>query len=108
MNIENVLCTKFLRIPNFYLLPKIHKHNKPERPILNDMSSITEKIATFIDEHIRPLVPQIPSYVTDTSHILKLLRVHRLHNDDLLVTTDASSLYTNIPHNEGIAAIKKV
>ena len=32
----------------------------------------------------------------------------QLDPEDLLVTIDVSSLYTNIPHNEGIAAINRM
>ena len=89
------------------MLPEIHKGNKPGRPIVNEIGSITEKISAFIDEHIRPLVAKIPSYVKDTSNFLSLTMGKGLHGEDLLVTIDVASLYTNIPHNEGFDTINK-
>ena len=43
--------------------------------------------------------------VKDTNDFLnKLLTIGKLPSNSLLVTLDVSSLYTNIPHNEGINA----
>ena len=54
---------------------------------------------------IQPLVHKLPSHVKDTNDFLnKLLTIGKLPSNSLLVTLDISSLYTNIPHNEGINA----
>ena len=50
-NIQETLYNKFSRIPNFYMIPKIHKRNNPVRPTVNSIGSITEKISTYLDEH---------------------------------------------------------
>ena len=58
-----------------------------------------------MDYHLRPLVRTIPSYIKDTTDILmKVQSLTNLPSDTLIVTLDISSLYTNIPHEEGIAA----
>ena len=58
--------------------------------------------------HLNPLVPKLPSYIKDTTHFLKKLDdLKELPPGSLLVTLDVSSLYTNIPHNEGIEACRK-
>ena len=36
---------------------------------------------------------------------MNIIKCMRLHPSGLLVTTDVSSLYTNIPYTEGTAAI---
>ena len=65
----------------------------------------TERISQFVDYHLQPLVHKLPSFVKDTNDFLnKLLTIGNLPADSLLVTLDVSSLYTNIPHNEGINA----
>ena len=89
----------------FYLLPKIHKPGNPGRPIVSSCDSPTEKISEFVDYHLRPLVKKIPSYIKDTTDFLhKIQSLGQLPDDTLLVTLDVSSLYTNIPHKEGMAA----
>lgn len=58
-----------------------------------------------MDYHLRPLVERIPSYIKDTTHFLnKLKTLTSLPTNVLLITLDVKSLYTNIPHEEGIIA----
>ena len=94
------------RTARFYLLPKIHKAGNPGRPIISGNGSPTEHISLFIDTFLKPLVPQISSYVHDTPDFLrKLERVKdQIPNTAIIGTIDVSSLYTNIPHDEGIHA----
>ena len=87
------------------MLPKIHKKYTQGRLIVNSIDSITEKISDYIDEKIRPLVSLIQSHVKDKTHFINQTLGTKLKTEDLLVTIDVTSLYTDIPHNEGIAAI---
>ena len=101
---KKTLYNKAPRTPNFYMLPKIHKPGNPGRPIVNGIGSITEKISAYIDQEIRHLVPWIPSYMKDTTHLIHTLLGKKLAPEDILVTIDVKSLYTNIPQTEGIQA----
>ena len=48
---------------------------------------------------------QLPSHNRDTTDFInKIRRLAAQPSNSLLVTFDVSSLYTNIPHNEGIRA----
>ena len=102
------LHTKHPRTPSFYLLPKIHKPNNPGRPIVNGIGSVTEKISAYVDTYLKKYTPRIPSHIKDTTHFLNILKHLEVQNTDLLVTIDVKSLYTNIPHTEGIAAITRM
>ena len=104
----NNLQTKNPRIPTFHLLPKIHKKDNPGRPIVNGIGSVTEKISVYVDTFLIKYTPRIPSYIKHTTHFLNILQHQKIQNTDLLVTIDVKSLYTNIPHTEGIAAITKI
>ena len=104
---KKTLYNKTPRIPNFYMLPKIHKPNNAGRPIVSGIGSITEKISAYVDQEIRHLVPTIPSYLKDTSHLIQILLGKTLAPEDILVTIDVKSLYTNIPHIEGIQALNR-
>ena len=90
------------------MLPKIHKPGNPRRPIVNSIGSITEKISVFVDSHLRQYTPRILSYIKDTAHFINIMKNIQLDPEDLFVTIDVGSLYTNIPHNEGIAAINRM
>ena len=90
---------------HFYTIPKIHKQGHPGRPIVFSNSHPTERISQFVDHHLQPLVTKLPSYIKDTTHFLnKLNSIGQLPNGVLLLTLDVASLYTNIPHNDGIQA----
>lgn len=61
-----------------------------------------------MDHHLRPLVTNIPSYIQDAKDFLRKLQdLPPLPEDTLLATLDVSSLYTNIPHTEGIQACRE-
>ena len=91
----------------FYILPKIHKQGNPGRPIVSSNGHPTERISQFVDYHLKPLVHKTASFIKDTTHFLnKLDQLGHLPSNAILVTLDVSSLYTNIPHNEGIDACR--
>ncbi|KAI8495641.1 hypothetical protein Bbelb_266130 [Branchiostoma belcheri] len=87
------------RTPIFYLLPKIHKKGNPGRPILSANDCATERISEFADFHLRPL------HTTD--FLRRLNKLGKVPQNAILVTLDVSSLYTNIPTDEGIQACRE-
>ena len=93
--------------PKLYLLPKVHKDNNPGRPVVSAVGCHTEKISAFVDHHLQPMTKELPSYVKDTTHLIKKLdALPDIPADTILVTMDVRSLYTNIPNEEGKQAIK--
>jgi hypothetical protein len=90
-----------------YLLPKLHKPGHPGRPIISANGHPTEKISEFLDFHLRPLVQQIPSYIQDTTDFVRKINSLDIPSGSILATLDVTSLYTNIPHEEGIEACRE-
>ena len=103
------LVSKCTRTPHLNLLPKIHKPGLPPpgRPVVSANSCPTERISTFVDIFTKHLVPRVPSYIKDTGHFLTILKdvVQPLPEGTLLCTLDVTSLYTNIPNEEGRRAV---
>ena len=98
---------KFAR---FYLLPKIHKrlHNVPGRPVISNSGYYTENISSFLDHHLQPLAQVVKSYIKDTNEFLKkLCSLPKLPDGIILCTMDVVGLYPNIPHEEGLSALRK-
>lgn len=89
----------------FYMLPKIHKTGNPGRPIISGVGTITEPISGYVDELIRHIPLSLSSYIKDTTHFLREISGLDVPEGSLLVTLDVSSLYTNIPHDDGIIAL---
>ena len=87
------------RKPTLYLLPKIHKPDVPGRPIISGCGGPTVRLSEYNDFYLKPLMNNINSYVKDSTDFLK--RIFRLNNNiptnnNILVTIDVKSLYTNI------------
>ena len=99
----------------FYLLPKIHKsrtvwpqHNMPEgRPIVSDVNSESYRVSEYIDHFINPLSCLHPSYIKNTYTFIAEIRDTVVSKDDLIVTGDVSSLYTNMNINRTLSCVKK-
>ena len=64
------------------------------------------RLSKYADHFLKPLVSNIPSFVKDSTDFLR--RIFKLNpnlpTDIILLTIDVISLYTNIPHDEGIDA----
>ena len=90
-----------VRTQRMYFLKKLHKTPHGIRPIVSGCSGPTERVSSFLDHIIKPLVPTIPSYIKDSPHLISLIENIRIPSDAILVTIDVSSLYTNIPQDEG-------
>ena len=90
----------------FYMLPKIHKKGVPGRPICSSVNHPTSRISKLVDEHIKDYVPKTKSYIRDTQDFIKKIKeLGPIPESAILCTLDVSSLYTNIPNNEGILAV---
>ena len=60
----------------------------------------------YITHFTLPLASNLASHIKDTKHFLNLIKeLPPLPPDAFLVTADATSLYTNIRHEEGIGAV---
>ena len=63
----------------------------------------------FLPEyHLKSLVQNVKSYIKDTNDFLsKLASLPALPNDVILCTRYLVGLYLNIPHEEGLIAMRK-
>ena len=97
------------KIARFYLLLKIRKPRYPGEPLCLYSGAPTKNISWFVDFFMKPCVSRVSLYTQDTTDFLnKLHALPHLPTGSLLATLDTSSLYTSIPHNEGIAAAEEV
>lgn len=96
----------------FFGLPKIHKDPStwsfgipPLRPIVSDCPSSTYQTSRVLDALLQPFSTLHPSYLKDTPHLVRVLRdTPPLPHNAFLFTADVVSLYTSIPHTDGIQA----
>ena len=74
------------------------------QPIVSSCESPTENISQFVDYWLQPIMKNLPSYLKDTSHLIRELKQIFIEPNTILVTVDVKSLYTCIPHVDGITA----
>ena len=80
----------------------------PGRPVISNSGFYTENISSFIEYHLKPLAQNVKSYIRDTNDFLsKLASLPPLPDDVILCTIDVVGLYPNIPHDEGLIAMRK-
>jgi hypothetical protein len=99
----------------FYHIFKVHKKHSPPnlppgRPIVSGCNSITEKISQFVDFHSKHLVPLLPAYLQDNPDLLRhmeTLNSTPLPPNSFPVSIDVVGLYSNIPSEEGITAMRR-
>ena len=95
------------RIPEFYTLTKIHKPTLVGRPIISGCSGPTERISAFVDTFLQPISISQASYLKDTTDVINFIEKTKVNKQTFLVSMDVTSLYTNIPQEEGIATVCK-
>ena len=93
------------RIPEFYTLTKIHKETPVGRPIVSGSSGPTERISSFVDSLLQPVAIKQESYIKDTTDFTNFIENTQIPDNVVLSTLDVSSLYTNIPQEEGIDVV---
>ena len=107
--VAGILRVKKVRTPHF--LPKIHKKQRPPpgRPIVSGNGCVTEKISAFIDIFLNPITTISKSFIKDTTDFVKRIEnLEPLTPNTIIGTLDVTSLYTNIPNQEGIKAINDI
>ncbi|XP_046424414.1 uncharacterized protein LOC124181677 [Neodiprion fabricii] len=93
--------------PRAYGLPKIHKPDTPVRIIVSFTDSPTINLARFLSQCIgNNIIPPL-SRVRDSFALVNTIRDFRLPADHILVSLDVVSLFTNVPQNLAINAVKQ-
>ena len=86
--------------PRLYGLAKVHKENTLLRPVLSMPGSSYYKIGKQVADWLS--VVEECRINSSTKSISELLNDIELENDEILISFDLSSLYTNVPVREAI------
>ena len=97
--------TNLPRIPVFYTLTKIHKPTLVGRPIISGCDGPTERLSLFVDKLRQPIAQIQDSYLKDTTHFIRFIESTRVPRNAFLASINVTSLYTNIPQEEGITIV---
>ena len=93
--VARFLVTKEPQTAQLYLLP-VNVTPVPGKPIISANESPTERVSAFVGNFLAPIVRTGRSFIRDTSDfLLKLPDIRDLRGDEILLTSDVSSLYTS-------------
>ncbi|UYV66885.1 hypothetical protein LAZ67_4003230 [Cordylochernes scorpioides] len=93
-------------LPNFYGLPKVHKPNKPLRPIVSYAGSPLYPLTKYLSSLISPFQKKLPHTVPNPIVAVETIKNLQIPNNSQMVSFDVESLYTSIPHDEALLALK--
>ncbi|XP_053686394.1 uncharacterized protein LOC128735938 [Sabethes cyaneus] len=83
--------------PRIYGLPKIHKENRPLRPVVSTIGSATYNLAKMLTDAISSTVGQTIHHVRNSFEFANEITREEFPTDGILFSLDVKSLYTNVP-----------
>ena len=93
--------------PRIYGLPKIHKVNRPLRPVVSTIGSVTYKIAKFLASIVGKIVGNTDSHVYNSFEFAEQITTVQTEEQDVLFSLDVTSLYTNVPIDLALECIEE-
>lgn len=90
-----------------YGLIKVHKKDYPVRPIVSSCGSSGFKLANFFTDILTNIFNDMGHHVKNTPHVIEKIKDVTLDSNDILISFDVVSMFTNIPIDHMITLIKK-
>lgn len=87
------------KIPEFYIIPKIHKSPISYRPIVASNSWITTNLSKIISDKLLKYMDKCPFILKDSKSLIMEMNKHKTILDNKttgIITIDIESLYTNM------------
>ncbi|XP_053691858.1 uncharacterized protein LOC128740344 [Sabethes cyaneus] len=93
--------------PRIYGLPKIHKQDRPMRPVVSTIGSATYNLAQFLAEILGKVVGKTTFHVRNSFEFAEEITGTQIAEGAVLFSLDVTSLYTNIPIEDAIICINE-
>lgn len=101
----NLKNTDSVILPEFYIIPKIHKEPLKGRPIVPSHSWITSIASKIVDYYLQPIINCNKEILTNSTSLILDLEKINTNKELIFITGDVTSLYTNIPTDKGIEVL---
>jgi hypothetical protein len=89
-------------------MPKVHKQPLNLRPMVSCVNSFPAIFSKWLDNKMKRLLHLVPSYIKDSTDLLKELQNLNIPPGAKLFTADAIAMHTNINTETGINAIENI
>ncbi|CAN0096579.1 unnamed protein product, partial [Heterosigma akashiwo] len=93
-------------LAHFYAMPKLHKTPIKPRPIVASTTAILHGLSKWVDFFLQKKVISTATHLASSSDLVSILSQFERKPYHLLVSFDASSLFTNIPLQAALPAIE--
>ena len=77
--------------------PKIHKPEIPFRPIVSCVNTFAYDLSAHLADILSPLTGKSDYTVTNSSHFVSTISHERIQENEVMVSFDVESLFTNVP-----------
>ncbi|XP_039303541.1 uncharacterized protein LOC105205165 [Solenopsis invicta] len=93
--------------PRFYGLPKIYKESVPFCPIISNIGRPSYQLARYFTKPLQKLTGHNGSHIKNSIDFVNKITKIKTTTNDILVSFDAVSLFTNVPVHDTLDIIKK-
>ena len=90
--------------PRIYGQPKIHKPEIPLRPIVSCVNTFAYDLSAHLADILSPLTGKSEYTVTNSSHFVSTISHERIQENEVMVSFDVESLFTNVPIEGAVKA----
>lgn len=92
--------------PQFHIIPKVHKTPWVGRPIVSSMTYVTRNMAIVINVELEKYAKLLSTTIKDSRELIQHLDNQRVPETCNFFSLDVVSMYTNIPVNETLIALR--
>ncbi|XP_066267585.1 uncharacterized protein [Branchiostoma lanceolatum] len=104
---KNYLYPTAENVPRMYCTPKINKPGYPLRPIVDYTGSIGYNTSRALADLLAPLVGKSVHHMKNSKHLAEEMSTILIEEDDMFLSHDVVSLFTNTPISETLDIIRR-
>jgi len=94
-------------LPKAYGLPKVHKKHTPFRLIISSVNTALYPLASYLQEIISNSLESNNTSIMNSFECYNLLSERIINDNDVLISLDVISLFTNVPLNLALEGLQK-
>ena len=95
-SVYNKIKPRLKQPPRIYGLPKIHKPERPLRPIVSCVNIFAYDLSAHLADILSPLTGKSDYTVTNSIHFVSTISHARIQENEVMISFDVESLFTNV------------